>query len=120
MPADTSATDGTDSGSGGFGLPRWIARLAAGALPIVGHDARGDPHQPCDEGHTPPLELSDAHESFAEDIGRQVLGLMPVADPPNNVAINAIKVLLVQVGKAGGVALGRLDLRLFVMLLAHG
>jgi len=59
-------------------------------------------------------------ESFAEDIGRQILGLVPVADPPDDVSIHAIKVLLVQVGKPGGVALGGLDLRPFVMLLAHG
>jgi hypothetical protein len=34
---------------------------------------------------------------------------MPVADPPDDVSVDATKVLLVQNGKAGGVALGGLD-----------
>src|SRR5437870_2496337 len=107
-------------GNGGFVLPRRIAGLPAGALPVVGHDTRGDPYQPRGKWHAPPLELPDPRESFAEDIGRQILCLVPVADPPDDVSVHAIKVLLVQVGKPGGVALGGLDLRPFVMLLAHG
>ena len=86
---------------------------------MVGQDARGDSHQPRGKRHAPPLELSDPGKSFAEDIGRQILGLVTVADPPDDVGVDAIKVLLVQVGKAGRVALGGLDLGPFVLLITH-
>ena len=59
--------------------------------------------------HIAPLELSYSGESFAEDIRRQILGPVPVADPTDNVGIHATKVLLVQVGKARGIAPGSLD-----------
>src|SRR3989442_967332 len=107
-------------GNGGFWVPPPIARLPARALSVVGPDARGGPPPPPRKKHPPPPELFKPPQSFAEDIGRQILGLVPVADAPDDVSVHAIKVPLVQVGKAGGVALGGLDLRPFVMLLAHG
>src|SRR5262249_10764599 len=106
--------------NGGFGFLRGTTRLPAGALPVIRQNARGDAHQPGSKWHAPPFELSDAGESFPEDIGRQILRLLPVADPPRDIRIDAIKVLLVQLGKARGVALGSLDLRPFVLLLGHG
>jgi hypothetical protein len=83
---------------------------------VVGQHARGDPHQPRGKRHPPPLELSNPRKSLAEDIGRQIFRLVTVADSPNDVRIDTIKVLFVQVGKAGRVALRGFDLRPFVML----
>ena len=87
---------------------------------MVRYDARGNSHQPRGKGQAPPLKLSDSCKSFAKDIGCQIFSLVTVADPPDDEGIHAVEVLLVQLGKAGWVALGGLDLRPFVILLTHG
>ena len=86
---------------------------------MVGNGAGRDAQEPRDKRNAAPFELANPGQGFAEDIGSQILGLVAVADAPGDAGVDGVEVLLLQVGKAGGVALGGLDLQLVVMLLAH-
>src|SRR5262249_20116321 len=82
-------------------------------------NSRRDSHQPPDKGNASPLEFLNAGQGLAKNVGGQILRLMPVANAPDDVSIDAIEVLLVQIGKASGVPLGSLDQKSLVMALAH-
>lgn len=78
-------------------------------LPAVRHGIGSNPEEPRRKGNTPPLEATKIRESLMKHLGRQILGLMAVADASHDERVNPLKVSLVKLGEAAGIFLCRLD-----------
>ncbi len=84
------------------------------ALPAVAQEVAGDSQKPGDKGKAVPLEPADAGKGLVEDLGGQILGFIAAAGAPRHEGIYAIEVVLIQLGKAGGGSLRRLDQKPFI------
>src|SRR5579859_2743883 len=93
----------------GLGIGFNLDLLFSRALPAVAQEVAGDSQKPGDKGKAAPLEPADAGKRLVENLGGQILGFVAAADAPHQEGIDAIEVVLIQLGKAGGVSLRRLD-----------
>src|SRR5262245_50610546 len=89
-------------------LPR---RLHGAIRDGVGRNA----DQPGSEGDTAPLEVRKRRERLVEDLRRQLLGRVAVADAPGDKRINAIEVPIVEIGELRTISLRGLDERAIVL-----
>lgn len=83
--------------------------FAAGVLPAVSSCVGRDAEQPRCEGNAAPLVPWQVAQGLVEDLGSDVLGFLPGADPPRHERVHAVEVLVVQLGEAAGVLLRRFD-----------
>ncbi len=86
---------------------------------MVGNGPRGDPQQPGDKRNAAPFEFADSGQGFAENLGRQILGLVPVADAANDVGIDAMEVAFVKLVEARRIALRGFHPLTVILVKAH-
>jgi hypothetical protein len=70
---------------------------------------RRNAQQPRDKRNTSPLKATQRPERLVKDLGSQVFGHIAVAHTMSDIGIHAVEIALVELGKAAGVALRRLD-----------
>src|SRR5262249_38213071 len=89
-------------------------RLPSQALKVVRDPMCRNPKKPRSKRSPAPFKLADPRQCLPKDVRRQVLRLMPVAYTPGDVRIDAVEVLLIELAKAGRVALSGLHFGPFV------
>src|ERR1700741_2983543 len=102
-----------------FRLRHRAPRLLPRSRVVVGDRPRRNPEQPGGEWSTSPLERSQARQRLAKHFGGQVLGLMPLSDPPPDIRVHTEEILLVQLAKTRGIALCLPDQELVVLAVRH-
>jgi hypothetical protein len=88
---------------------RRLSALSHRTLPAVGDRVPGNLEQPGHERDTSPFEATEIGKRLVKDFGRQILGLTAAAGSTDHERVDAVEVLLVQVGEALRVGLGGLD-----------
>src|SRR5262245_48291399 len=96
-------------------LRRRLAALASAALPAVGDGVARDPHEPGREGQAAPLEAAEIGERLMEHLGGEVLGFAAAAGAAGHERVDAIEVLLVQLGEPARIGLRGLDQQALVV-----
>jgi len=86
--------------------------LLPSALPAIGNRVRGDPEESGDERNAAPLETAEIRERLMEHVGGQVLGRIAVVNVPRDERVDALEVVLLELRKAAGVSLRRLNQKL--------
>src|SRR6266567_9408603 len=92
-----------------------IGSFLGDALPAICDRIRSDAKQPSSERHAPPLESQKICQGVLKHFRCQVLRFMPVAHAPDDKRVNALKVVLIEVGKAARILLRGLDQQTFLL-----
>src|SRR5216684_415445 len=83
--------------------------LPASALPAIGDQIGCDSEQPCCKRNSPPLESLQVSQGVVKHLRGQISGFSAICHPAHDVGIYALEVVLIKLGKAGGILLCRLD-----------
>jgi hypothetical protein len=89
----------------GIDESRIVGDFAPGTLPAVGNQIGRDAKQPRRKRNPTPLKTFEIRQSLMKYFGRKVFGFCPIPYPLHNVSVDAPKVNLVELRKAGRVVL---------------
>ena len=88
---------------------RRFSLLARCALPTIRNGVGCDPQKPRGKRNSAPLIAAQICERRMEHFGSHVLGRIAASDALGDVCIDALEIVFVKLGKAGGILLRGLD-----------